>query len=59
MEHRRDLMPHLPNCENCPRHINQLQAVAEMLTEDHRDSLQVALCDDHEDGACPNDPWSE
>jgi len=52
-------MPHLPNCENCPRHLNQLQAVAKLLTEDHRDALQGALCDDHEDGACPNDPWSE
>jgi len=51
-------MPHLPTCENCPRHLNQLQAVAEMLTDDHKDSLQETLCDDHEDGSCPNNPWS-
>lgn len=46
-------------CNDCRRHIGNLPEVAALLTEDHKDALQLALCDDRAGGACPGDPWGE
>jgi len=45
------------NCKICKRHLSNVSNVAELLSDDHKDALQAALCDDHEGGSCPGDPW--
>ena len=45
------------NCTNCKRHIKNQPEVAALLTPEHRDTLQIALCNDREGGSCPGDPW--
>ena len=45
------------NCTNCPRHITNQPEIAALLSPEHRDALQLALCADREGGSCPGDPW--
>lgn len=46
-------------CKTCKWHLGNLGIVASLLNEEHKDALQLALCEDREGGSCPGDPWGE